>query len=151
MADAIEVLKKEGAIGGRSGRDSELRQPDPKNNFPLWPYCSGANQGKGHDEECSVNFKYGMKRDFNAWLASLGPSAPVKTLTELRQWNLKHEKAGRDPLWPIALDISDEMDLEADRARNDADVRKDQRLSRDRRDRRGAQGKSSGRDPHAGW
>ena len=39
-------------------------------------------------------FKYGMKRDFNTWLASLGPSAPVKTLTELREWNLAHEKAG---------------------------------------------------------
>jgi len=35
-----------------------------------------------------------MKRDFNAWLASLGPSAPVKTLSELRQWNLDHIKAG---------------------------------------------------------
>jgi amidase len=95
MADAIEVLKKEGAIVVDPAEIPSFVNKDPKNNFPLWPYCSGASQGKGKDEECSVNFKYGMKRDFNAWLASLGPSAPVKTLTELRQWNLKHEKAGR--------------------------------------------------------
>ena len=75
---------------------------DPKNNFLLWPYCSGGEQAKGKDEDCSVNFKYGMKRDFNNWLASLGPSAPVKTLTELRQWNLAHAKAGAIKYGPIA-------------------------------------------------
>jgi amidase len=130
MADAIEVLKKEGAVVVDPAEIPSFINKDPKNNFPLWPYCSGASQGKGKDEECSVNFKYGMKRDFNAWLATLGPSAPVKTLTELRQWNLKHEKAGAIRYGQSRIDISDEMDLEADRARNDADVRKDNRLSR---------------------
>jgi amidase len=77
-----------------------------------------------------VNFKYGMKRDFNNWLASLGPAAPVKTLTELREWNLAHAKAGAIKYGQSRLDISDEMDLEADRARNEADVKKDQLLSR---------------------
>jgi amidase len=96
----------------------------------LWTYCSGANQAKGKDENCSVNFKYGMKRDFNIWLASLGPTAPVKTLTELREWNLKHVKAGAIKFGQSRIDISDEMDLEADRARNEADVKKDILLSR---------------------
>src|SRR5580693_9289268 len=130
MADAIEVLKKEGAIVVDPAEIPSFINKDPKNNFPLWPYCSGASQGKGKDEECSVNFKYGMKRDFNAWLATLGPSAPVKTLTELRQWNLKHEKAGAIRYGQSRIDISDEMDLDADRARNHADVRKDNRPSR---------------------
>ncbi|HEV3060957.1 MAG TPA: hypothetical protein VGY48_22105, partial [Vicinamibacterales bacterium] len=67
---------------------------------------------------------------FNLWLKSLGPSAPVKTLTELRQWNLAHEKAGAIKFGQSRLDISDEMDLEADRARNEADVKKDNALSR---------------------
>jgi amidase len=105
---------------------------DPKNNFPLWDFCSGGDQAKGKDENCSVNFKYGMKRDFNQWLASLGPAAPVKTLTELRQWNLAHAKAGAIKYQQSRLDISDEMDLDRDRARNDADHQKDWRLSRDR-------------------
>jgi amidase len=130
MADAIEVLKKEGAILVDPAEIPSFTTTDPKNNFTMWPYCSGGSQGKGHDEDCSVNFKYGMKRDFNAWLATLGPSAPVKTLTELRQWNLKHEKAGAIRYGQSRIDISDEMDVEADRARNQADVRKDNRLSR---------------------
>jgi amidase len=130
MAEAIDILKQQGAVVVDPAEIPSFIDKDPKNNFPLWPYCSGANQGKGHDEECSVNFKYGMKRDFNAWLASLGPTAPVKTLTELRQWNLRHEKAGAIRYGQSRLDISDDMDLEADRARNDADVQKDIRLSR---------------------
>ena len=77
-----------------------------------------------------MNFKYGMKRDFNAWLKSLGPSAPVKTLTELREWNKAHERAGAIKYGQSRLDISDEMDLEADRARNEADMKKDNLLSR---------------------
>src|SRR4029077_5742792 len=103
---------------------------DPKNNFPLWDFCSGGEQAKGSDATCSVNFKYGMKRDFNLWLKSLGASAPVKTLTELREWNLRHAKAGAIKFGQSRLDISDEMDLDADRARNDADVKKDNLLSR---------------------
>jgi len=103
---------------------------DPEKNFPLWDFCSGADQAKGKDEHCSVNFKYGMKRDFNAWLKTLGPSSPVKTLTELREWNKSHEKAGAIKYGQSRLDISDEMDLDADRARNDADMKKDALLSR---------------------
>jgi amidase len=72
-----------------------------------------------------------MKRDFNAWLASLGPSAPVKTLTELRNWNLAHAKANAIRYQQSRLDISDEMDLAADKARYEADRAKDLRLSRD--------------------
>ena len=72
-----------------------------------------------------------MKRDFNAWLRSLGAAAPVKTLTELREWNLAHQKAGAIKYQQSRLDISDEMDLVADRAQNDADHAKDWRLSRD--------------------
>ena len=78
-----------------------------------------------------MNFKYGMKRDFNAWLASLGDRAPVKTLTELREWNLAHAKDGAIRFGQSRLDISDEMDVERDNARNDADTAKDHRLSRD--------------------
>ena len=130
MADAIAVLKQQGAEIVDPADIPSFVSNDPKNNFPLWGYCSGANQNKGHDENCSVNFKYGMKRDFNSWLVSLGPSAPVKTLTELRQWNLNHAKAGAIKFGQSRIDISDEMDLEADRARNEADVRKDVLLSR---------------------
>ena len=45
---------------------------------------------------------------------------------------MAHEKAGAIKYGQSRLDISDEMDLENDRARNDADHKKDQLLSRDR-------------------
>ncbi|HWE52388.1 MAG TPA: hypothetical protein VG273_21510 [Bryobacteraceae bacterium] len=70
-----------------------------------------------------------MKRDFNKWLVSLGPSAPVKTLTELRIWNITHTKAGAIKYGQSNLDISDEMDVDADRARYEADRAKDIALS----------------------
>ena len=46
-----------------------------------------------------------MKRDFNAWLASLGPAAPVKSLTELREWNKAHEKVGAIKYGQTLLDL----------------------------------------------
>ena len=130
MADAIAVLKQQGAIVVDPADVPTFADKNPENNFALWDFCSGGDQAKGMDANCSVNFKYGMKRDFNLWLKSLGPSAPVKTLTELRQWNIAHQKAGAIKFGQSRLDISDEMDLDADRARNDADHQKDWRLSR---------------------
>ena len=130
MADAIAVLRQQGAIVVDPADVPSFVDKDPQKNFPLWDFCSGAEHAKGMDANCSINFKYGMKRDFNLWLKSLGPSAPVKTLTELREWNLTHQKAGAIKFGQSRLDISDEMDLETDRARNDADVKKDNVLSR---------------------
>ena len=132
MAEAIAVLKAQGATVVDPADVPSLAARDPADNFAAWDFCSGADQARGKDAGCSVNFKYGMKRDFNLWLKSLGASAPVKTLTELRQWNTAHAKAGAIKYGQSRLDISDEMDLERDRARNDADHRKDWLLSRDR-------------------
>ncbi len=131
MADAIAVLKQQGAILVDPADVPSLAAKNPADNFAAWDFCSGADHAKGKDTNCSVNFKYGMKRDFNLWLKSLGRSAPVKTLTELREWNVAHTKAGAIKYGQSRLDISDEMDLEADRARNDADHKKDWLLSRD--------------------
>ena len=66
-----------------------------------------------------------MKRDFNRWLATLGATAPVKTLTELREWNLAHQKEGAIRYGQSRLDISDEVDLEKDRERYEADKARD--------------------------
>jgi amidase len=102
---------------------------DAKDNFLLWSTCGGLEGAKGRDADCSVVFKYGMKRDFNAWLASLGAAAPVKTLTELRLWNVAHQRGGAIKYGQALLDISDEMDVRADRVRYQADRDKDVRLS----------------------
>ncbi|PYS52363.1 MAG: amidase [Acidobacteria bacterium] len=125
MAEAIAVLKQHGAVIVEPADIPSVVEKDPQKNFVLWNICSGAANAKGYDANCSVVLKYGMKRDFNHWLTTLGPSAPVKTLTGLRQWNLEHEKAGAIKYGQSQLDISDEIDLEADRARYEADRAKD--------------------------
>jgi amidase len=130
MAEAIGVLKAQGAVVVDPADVPSFAARDAENNFAAWDFCAGAEHAKGKDANCSINFKYGMKRDFNVWLKSLAATAPVKTLTELREWNIAHAKAGAIRYGQSRLDISDEMDLTADRSRNDTDHVKDHRLSR---------------------
>jgi amidase len=73
-----------------------------------------------------------MKRDFNAYLESLGSAAPVKSLAELRAWNTAHERAGAIRYGQANLDISDEMDVVQDKARYEADRKRDIELAGDR-------------------
>ena len=129
MDEAIAVLRKQGAVVVDPANIPSVVDPDPQNTFLGWSICSGADDARGKDADCTVVLKYGMKRDFNAWLASLGPSAPVKTLTELREWNAAHAKADTLKYGQSNLDISDEMDLDRDRARYQADRAKDIRLA----------------------
>ena len=131
MADAIAVLKQQGAIVVDPADIPSFVAKTAADSFPLWDFCAGAEHAKGKDENCSINFKYGMKRDYNAWLATLGPSAPVKTLKEHREWNIAHARAGAIKYQQSRFDISDEIDVAADKARLDADDAKDRRLSRD--------------------
>ncbi len=129
MAEAIAVLKQQGAVVVDPADIPSLLAKEAADNFLNWSVCSGLDNAKGKDADCSIVFKYGMKRDFNAWLATLGTAAPVKTLTELRQWNVAHQKAGAIKYGQALLDISDEMDVRADRTRYQADRDKDLRLS----------------------
>jgi amidase len=129
MAEAIEVLRREGAVIVDPTDIPSILDPDPAANLLLWGLCSGAPGAKGRDAECSIVYKYGMKRDFNAWLRSLGASAPVKSLAELRTFNLAHPERGAIKYGQSQLDISDEIDLEADRERYQADRAKDVALA----------------------
>jgi amidase len=115
MAEAIQILEAQGATIVDPADIPSVIDPDPENNLLV----SGR----------SSVLSYGMKRDFNAWLATLGESAPVKTLTELREWNLAHEDAGALKYGQARLDGSDEVDLEADRAEYEADRARDLRLN----------------------
>ena len=129
MAEAVAILRQQGAVIVDPANIPSVVDPDPKNNVLLWSTCSGSSQGKNNDDNCSTVFKYGMKRDFNKWLASLGPAAPLKTLAELRAWNTAHQGAGAIRYGQSNLDVSDEMDLDEDRARYESDRAKDLRLS----------------------
>jgi amidase len=115
MAEAIQILEAQGATIVDPADIPSVIDPDPENNL----LTSGR----------SSVLHYGMKRDFNAWLATLGESAPVKTLTELREWNLAHERAGALKYGQAQLDRSDATDLEEDRAQYEADRARDLRLN----------------------
>jgi amidase len=129
MAEAIAVLKQQGAVIVDPADIPSVVTLDSTQNMLKWNTCSGLENAKGKDEGCSVVLKYGMKRDFNQWLASLGPSAPVKSLSELRQFNLSHQAAGAIKYGQSQLDISDEMNVDADRERYETDRAKDLRLA----------------------
>ncbi|HYN42745.1 MAG TPA: amidase family protein [Thermoanaerobaculia bacterium] len=129
MEEAIAVLKAQGAVVVDPADIPSVLETDPAKSFLSFSTCSGADNAKGKDAGCSVVFKYGMKRDFNAWLATLGAAAPVKSLTGLRLWNLEHTRAGSLRYGQSNLDISDEMDLVSDKSRYDTDRAKDLALA----------------------
>jgi amidase len=129
MDEAILALKQQGAVVVDPAEIPSVVSTDPQNNLLKWSTCSGLENAKGKDADCSLVLKYGMKRDFNKWLDSLGAAAPIKSLTELRKFNLAHANAGAIKYGQSQFDISDEMDLEADRARYEADRAKDLRLA----------------------
>jgi len=129
MAEAIEVLRERGAVIVDPVEIPSIVSRDPRENLLGWGICSGAPGARGADEGCSIVLKYGMKRDFNRWLASLGPKAPVTSLTALREWNLANRIRGTLRFGQSNLDISDDIDLDRDRARYEADRAKDVRLA----------------------
>jgi amidase len=118
MEDAITAIKAAGAEIVEGDFPTFLEK-DPKKNFGLHNVCQSGVPGV--NENCSIVFNYGMKRDFNTWVASLGPNAPFKNLTELREWNLAHTEWNTMRYKQSRLDSSDATDLVKDKARYDAD------------------------------
>ena len=116
MNEAIMILRQQGATIIDPADIPSVVDPVAENNL----LASGG--------ESSV-LAYGMKRDFNAWLGTLGASAPVKTLTELREWNLEHELAGTLKYQQARLDGADALDMEAARDAYEADRARDLRLN----------------------
>jgi amidase len=125
MEDAVTVLRRQGAQVVDPANIPSIVDVDPARNFLDWPVCSGPDNAKGKDANCSTTYKYGMKRDFGQWLKLLGAAAPVQSLTELRAWNEAHKSAGTLKYGQSNLDSADEIDLVADRSRYEADRRKD--------------------------
>lgn len=127
MTEAIAVLRAQGAVVVDPADIPSVLAPRADDNLLTWNICGAERHGA--DAGCSIVFKYGMKRDFNAWLKTLGASAPVASLTALREWNLAHAKAGAIRYGQSLLDSSDEIDLARDRERYEADRAKDLRLT----------------------
>jgi amidase len=127
MNDAIAVLKAQGAVVVDPADIPSIVDKDANNNLLNFGICTSMEDVK--ERKCSIDLAYGMERDFNKWLASLGPSAPVKTLTELRNWNTAHQKAGAIKYGQSLLDFSDAMDLDIFKTRYEADRARDIQLA----------------------
>jgi len=127
MNEAIDVLKAQGAIVVDPADIPSVVDKNAADNYFLWGVCTDMDDVKG--KKCSIDLAYGMERDFNKWLASLGNAAPVKSLAELRKWNTDHAKMGAIKYGQSLLDISDAMDLDLFKTRYESDRANDIRLS----------------------
>src|SRR6266851_122302 len=122
MDDVIAVLKAQGAVVVDPANIPTVLDQNPNNNNAVIGTCVGF---KAADVNCSTVFKYGFKRDFAAYLASLGPTAPVKSLTELRQFNTANASQNAIRYQQDLLDTSDEMNLVTDLGRYTLDRARD--------------------------
>jgi amidase len=122
LDDAVAALRAEGAVV------SDATFPGIV-DLLTFGICAAREQTKANDANCSVVLKYGFKRDFNHFLASLGPTAPVPTLAALRAFNTAHAADNAIKYLQARLDISDEMNVTADMARYLADRQKDLMLA----------------------
>jgi amidase len=127
MSEAIAAVKAAGAVVVDPANPPSVVDKQAKDNVLTWGTCTDSDEMKAHT--CSVVFAYGMERDFNHWLSSLGATAPVRSLAELRRWNVAHQKMGTLKYGQSLLDFSDTMDLELFRPRYLADRATDLRLA----------------------
>ncbi len=77
MNDAIEVLRAEGAIV------EDFHEIPTQQELFDFPACDALPI----PPVCSTVTLYGFKRDLNAYLANLGPGAPVRTLADVIAFN----------------------------------------------------------------
>ena len=123
--EAVAVLRAQGAVIVDPADIPSVVTSDRDRNILLWPICADLDDRRGLDDDCSIVLKYGMKRDFERWLLTLGERAPVRTLLELREWNEAHAHLGAIKYGQARLDISDEIDVERDRMRYEIDRARD--------------------------
>ncbi len=135
-----ELASMEGAIAALKAAGAEVVDPadlpsmtagDAAANLTSHPICEAPTVGRAADDLCSHVLQYTMKRDFNLWLASLGDTAPVKTLRELRGWNEANRDRGAMRYGQGRLDFADAADPARDQARYEQDRQDDLRLTRD--------------------
>ncbi len=78
----------------------------------------------------STVLSYEFKRDLNAYLATLGPNAPIRTLADVITYNQDHADAALKYGQTLAL-ASDALDLEAAKPKYEADKANDLLLAKE--------------------
>lgn len=131
MESAIAALKLAGAEIVDAADLPSMTSAEAATNLSAHNICEAPPVGAPSEDLCSHVLQYTMKRDFNLWLTSLGDTAPVKTLSELRRWNEASRDRGAMRYGQGRLDFADAADLARDRARYEKDRQDDLRLTRD--------------------
>ena len=72
MEAAIAALKAAGAEVVDPADLPSMIATEPARNLTSHSICELPFAGKASDDLCSIVLRYGMKRDFNLWLATLG-------------------------------------------------------------------------------
>src|SRR5262249_173924 len=121
MNDAIAVLRAQGAFVQEHA------------DIPTQPSLNAFGGCGTHGQQnCSTVLLYGFKRDLNAYLASLGPGAPVHTLADVIAYNHAHapESIKYGQVLAIESDLFDLSPGSADTLRYQNDRAMDLALSR---------------------
>jgi amidase len=124
MNDAIAVLRAHGAF---VADPYDIPDQAELNAF-------GGCGGLPIPPNCSTVLLYGFKRDLNAYLASLGPSAPVHNLADVIAFNNAHAAVALK-YGQVLADAAQSLDISpasADTARYRADRAKDLDLAKTR-------------------
>ena len=119
--DAIAVLRAQGAFVQEHA------------DIPTQPSLNAFGGCGTHGQQnCSTVLLYGFKRDLNAYLASLGPGAPVHTLADVIAYNHAHapESIKYGQVLAIESDLFDIAPGSADTLRYQNDRAMDLALSR---------------------
>ncbi len=82
MNNAIAVLRAQGA-------HVEFFDIPDQSELNDFGFCSPP-PGPPFDPGCSTVLLYGFKRDLNTYLASLGPGAPIQTMSDVVAYNIAH-------------------------------------------------------------
>ena len=120
MDDAIAVLSAQGATSSIPPTSRRIVTTDPARSPAAWRTCSGRRRCEGQGRGLLGRLQVRDEARLQRLAGSLGDRAPVKTLSALRDWNRAHQPAGTLKYGQVQLDISDEMDVDADRARYEA-------------------------------
>ncbi len=112
----------------RSCRHSQRRRPRPGAQLPAAGTSAAASTRRRRSAARSTSRTAWSATSISGWPRSVPPRR-CKSLTELRQWNRDHQKAGTLKYGQALLDFSDAMDPEVYRARYEADRAKDLALT----------------------
>ncbi|MEQ8262048.1 amidase family protein [Pseudohaliea sp.] len=130
LREAGAALEALGATVIEPADIPSITAPRAVDNFLSFGICAYPSQVRGADGDCSLVAKYGMKRDFNRWLATQQGAAPFASLDGLIAMNRTLAPFGATRYGQARLELSATVDLARDRERYLRDRARDLRLAR---------------------